>query len=105
MEDFECPKFDSCSAAVCPLYKKVTDQLMLPSERACSILLEFQKPCSNEFLRECYGDEMVEVMANATALIYNDGTYPIRHALDSASKTGSRLKNIKNINQIEKVSK
>ena len=105
MEDFECPKFDSCSAAICPLYRDVTDQLMLPSERACSILLEFQKPCSEEYLRECYGDEIVEVMAKATALIYSDGTYPIRHALNSASKTGSRLQNIKNINQIEKESK
>ncbi len=102
MRDSDCPKFESCSAAICPLHKPVTEQLMLPSERTCSILLEFQKPFSEEFLRECYGDEIVAVMARATALINSDGTYPIRHALASAASTGSRLRNIKNINQIEK---
>ena len=102
MEDFDCPKFDSCSAAVCPLHKDITDQLMLPSERACSILLEYQKPNSEAFLRECYGEEIVQVMAKATADIYRDGTYPISHALESASKTGSRLRNIKKIIQIER---
>ena len=75
---------------------------MLPSERTCSILLEFQKPFSEEFLRECYGGKIVDAMAKATALIQSDGTYPIRHALTSAANTGSRLRNIKHINQIEK---
>ena len=102
MKDSDCPKFESCSAAICPLHKSVIEQLMLPSERTCSILLEYQKPSSEEFLRECYGDKIVDVMAKATALIQSDGTYPIRHALASAANTGSRLRNIKHINQIEK---
>ena len=74
------------------------EQYMLPSERTCSILLEYQKPFSEEFLRECYGEELVELMAKATALIHSDGTYPIRHALSNAAKTGSRLRHITNIN-------
>jgi hypothetical protein len=104
MNDYDCPKFESCSAAICPLFKPVLEQYMLPSERTCSILLEYQKPFSEEFLRECYGEELVALMAKATALIHSDGTYPIRHALSNAAKTGSRLRHITNINQIEKES-
>lgn len=98
----KCPKYNSCSAAICPLYRPVSEQRMLPSERVCSILLEAQKPHSEAILIAWYGKEIYEVMAQTAEWINAHGTYPLRRALKSASKTGSRVENLqqlKNINQ------
>jgi hypothetical protein len=89
-----CPKYESCSAAICPLYKPIVEQRMLPSERVCSILLETQKPRSEVILIAQYGKEIYEVMAQATKLAHAHGTYPLRRALRIASQTGSRLANL-----------
>jgi hypothetical protein len=89
-----CPKYGSCSAPICPIYKPISEQRMLPSERVCSILLEAQKPHSETILIAQYGMETYVVMAQATEWIKAHGTYPLRRALSYAAQTGSRLANL-----------
>ena len=89
-----CPKYDSCSAPICPIYKPISEQRMLPGERVCSILLEAQKLHSETILIAQYGIETYVVMAQATEWIKAHGAYPLRRALCYAAKTGSRLANL-----------
>lgn len=87
----ECPRFQRCSAAVCPLQGSVLDQKMLNGERVCGILLEYQKVASRAFLTTHYGTEMMLVMGQATEQIKAHGTYLLRSALKRAASTGTRL--------------
>jgi hypothetical protein len=97
----KCPKYDSCSAAMCPIYKPISQQYMLPSERVCSVLLEAQKPDSEAILIAQYGKEIYELIAEATAWVKAHGAYPIRRALICASQTGSRLQSIAQLRKSE----
>jgi hypothetical protein len=90
----KCPKYDSCSAPICPIYKPISEQRMLPSERVCSILLEAQKPHSEAILVERYGKDMYSAMVRASNWIAAYGTYPLRRALINAGRVGSRLQNL-----------
>ena len=93
-----CPKYDrdgrpSCSAAICPLWKPISQQKMLPSERVCFHLLEYQKPHSKTIFNESGRNELYEVMALTTKEINRwPDIYPHLHrAILKASKTGSRI--------------
>lgn len=87
-----CPRYQKCSAAVCPLWKPIHKQKMLKGERICGILLEHQKINSEAFLTTLYGTEVMKLMAEATQDIKRCGGYLLRSALERASKTESRLK-------------
>ena len=87
----KCPRYQRCSAAICPLWKPVLQQKMLKSERVCGVLLEYQKPLSQAILVTHYGSELLKIMAQATKDIQTHGGYLLRSALDRAAKTNSRL--------------
>ena len=94
----QCPKYDvegrpSCSAAICPLWKPISQQRMLPSERVCFHLLEYQKPHSEDIFNESGRNELYEVMASTTKEIKTQPEiYPhLYKAIQKASKTGSRI--------------
>jgi hypothetical protein len=91
IKQINCPRYQRCSAAICPLWKPVLEQKMLKSERVCGILLEYQKPQSQAILVTHYGIELLKIMAQATKDIQNDGGYLLRSALDRAANTNSRL--------------
>ena len=91
MKQTQCPRYQRCSAAICPLWRPVLEQKMVKSERVCGILLEYQKPQSRALLTTHYGIEMMQVMAQATDQIKDHGGYLLRSALTRAAKTGSRL--------------
>ena len=91
MSSDNCPRYDRCSAAICPLLRPVLEQNMLKGERVCGVLLEYQKPQSKAFLITHYGAEMMKVMALATAQIKASGGYLLRSALTRAERTGTRL--------------
>lgn len=86
-----CPRYQRCSAAICPIWRPVLDQKMVKGERVCGVLLEYQKPLSRPFLTTHYGTQMIEVMARATDQIKAHGGYLLRSALARAEKTGTRL--------------
>jgi len=91
MNQVTCPRFQRCSAAVCPIHGPVLDQKMLKGERVCGILLEYQKPQSKTFLMTYYGHELMQIMAEATKQIQVHGGYLLRSALKRAATTGTRL--------------
>jgi len=87
----QCPRYQKCSAAICPLHGSVLKQKMLNGERVCGVLLEFQKINSRPFLMTHYGEEMMGLMAEATEQIKAHGGYLLRSALTRAASTGTRL--------------
>ena len=91
MKQTQCPRYQRCSAAVCPLWRPVLEQRMLNGERVCGVLLEYQKPQSRAILTTHYGTHMMQVMAQATAQIKVHGEYLLRSALTRAERTGTRL--------------
>ncbi|QWD04596.1 hypothetical protein G6720_03805 [Polynucleobacter paneuropaeus] len=91
MTQIKCPRFQKCSAAICPLWRPVLEQKMLKGERVCGVLLEYQKPQSRVFLTTFYGDELMQMIGWASEEIYRHGGYVLRSALERASKTGTKL--------------
>lgn len=91
MTKIQCPRYQSCSAAICPLWKSVNAQKMMKGERVCGLLLEYQKPQSETFLTTLYGTELMQVMAQATEDIKRNGGYLLRSAIKRAAGTGTRL--------------
>ncbi len=91
MSKIKCPRYQRCSAAICPMWKSVLEQKMVKGERVCGVLLEYQKPQSKAFLTTHYGTRMMQVMAEATEEIKAHGAYLLRSALTRAALTGTRL--------------
>jgi hypothetical protein len=91
MNQNQCPRYQRCSAAICPIWKPVLEQKMLKSERICGILLEYQKPQSHAILATHHGSKLLKIMAQATKDIQSHGGYLLRSALERAAKTNSRL--------------
>lgn len=92
MSQINCPRYQKCSAAICPLWRSVLEQKMVKGERVCGVLLEYQKINSRAFLTTHYGMQMMQVMAQATEQINSHGGYLLRSALTRAASTGTRLK-------------
>lgn len=91
MNQINCPRYQRCSAAICPMWRLVLEQKMIKSERVCGVLLEYQKINSRTFLATHYGTYMMQVMAEATDQINERGGYLLRSALTRAAATGTRL--------------
>lgn len=91
MSQIKCPRYQQCSAAICPLWKPVLLQKMVKGERVCGILLEYQKGSSKAFLTTHYGSAMMLVMEHATNHIKAHGGYLLQSALQRAERTGTRL--------------
>ena len=91
MNQTDCPRYQVCSAAICPLWRPLLVQKMVKGERVCGVLLEYQKINSRAILTTHYGTHMMEVMARATEDIKAHGGYLLRAALTRAARTGSRL--------------
>jgi hypothetical protein len=64
---------------------------MVKGERVCGVLLEYQKADSRAILTTHYGEELMQVMAQATERVKSHGGYLLRSALTRASTTGTRL--------------
>lgn len=87
-----CPRYQRCSAAVCPVWRPILEQKMVKGERVCGVLLEYQKVESRAILATHYGAPMMQIMAQATDEIQAHGGYLLRSALNRAANTGTRLK-------------
>jgi hypothetical protein len=91
MNQINCPRYQRCSAAICPLWKPVLLQKMVKGERVCGVLLEYQKGATRSFLATHYGEDLMHAMRKATEEIKSHGGYLLRSALERASQTGTRL--------------
>jgi len=89
----ECPKFDKCSAPVCPLYKSINKQEHLENERTCYYLLEAQKMDSKANFDQSGLGELYRVMAGATHELFlqSERKKYLQKQLLKAATTGSRM--------------
>jgi hypothetical protein len=85
-----CPKFNKCSANICPLDPDMLDRVHLPGERVCIYLTEYAKPHARTNLRGSLPDKQFEIITEAYPKII-DRYSSIKKRLSDASKKGSRM--------------
>ena len=87
MKMMDCPKWHSCSAPICPFWG---GGIHLKDERVCFYLTESVKENAKaNFEGAGVGHIFDELQTLAPSIIAR--WYPIRKALEKASRTGSRL--------------
>jgi len=85
-----CPKFNKCSANICPLDPDMLKRTHLPGERVCFYLTEYVKPHAKEILRGSLPEKQLEAIAEAYPKIIARYS-PIKRRLIDAAKKGSRM--------------
>ena len=88
MED--CPKFQCCSAPICPLDPNWRKTVHLKGERVCFYLCEAQKGGSEARFRGKGLGKLYQLMVEVAPDI-SIRWEPIRKVLKRAAKTGSRM--------------
>lgn len=87
-----CPKFDTCSAPVCPLDPQWSARRHLAGERICLWLRELVKPDGEARARKALPVALVDDSAEALPAIAASNS-DIRHKLKQASQAGSKRRN------------
>ena len=89
----ECPKFDNCSAPVCPLYTSLNEQKYLENERTCYYLIEAQKQGSKTNFDHSGLGELYGVMVRTTNQVFvQPETHKyLQKQLLKAATSGSRM--------------
>ena len=85
-----CPKFERCSAPICPLDRNWRKASHLQHERVCFYLCEAQKRGSEALFGGKGLGELYQLIVEATSEI-SFRWASIQRVLISASKTGSRM--------------
>lgn len=86
----ECPKFDGCSAPICPLDPEWPQACHLEGEAVCLWLRELSKPSGEAVLAHALPGNAVQVIVKAAPnIIARHG--PIRRMLKRAAQTGSKV--------------
>ena len=86
-----CPRWERCSAPVCPLDAEWRQRSHVRGEAVCGLLLELAKADGEATLRGCLPAELVETgVAVAPGMLHRWG--PLRRASEKASKSGSKLR-------------
>jgi hypothetical protein len=89
-EPRDCPRWERCSAPLCPLDPQWRVRKMVPSEPVCLYLRELAKPDGSATLARFLPQCMVQqVIAAAPGMLATAS--PLRRALRGAASTPSRL--------------
>lgn len=86
-----CPRFQSCSANICPLDPDWRKRSHLQGEPVCGMLRELVKPNGAATLATTTAAELVSTIADALPEI-SASNFDIRAQLTRSAKTGSRIK-------------
>jgi hypothetical protein len=86
-----CPRFEACSAPICPLDNEWRKRRMLKRERTCHYLREVSKPCWQFIASDTVDQEMYLFAASIIEEIRKH-SYELRQMLDEASKTNTYTK-------------
>ena len=90
MHMYDCPKFEGCSAPICPLDKDWGLRSHLDGERVCFYLTEYSKEASRPILRGGLAVEHYKVIAEQHPRIIT--SHPlIKKQLSRSSNNNSRL--------------
>ena len=91
MHMYDCPKFDHCSAPICPLDDDWELRSHLNGERVCYYLTEYSKEAARPILRRLLAVEHYETIAEQHPRII--ATHPlIRRQLSRSSKNNPRVR-------------
>ena len=85
-----CPRFQGCSANICPLDPKWRKRNHLKGEPVCGLLVESVKPGGEARLRGYIQGELVDTVLgrrDAISACWGD----VKRRLDRAALTGSKL--------------
>jgi hypothetical protein len=86
----DCPRWDSCSAPVCPLETDWRRCDHLDGERVCGLLSELVKDGGEARLRGVLPAALVDTLTEVAPMVAAR-LYRIRRALERASRTSSRM--------------
>jgi hypothetical protein len=86
----DCPRFDKCSAPICPLDTDWKHRVYRKGEPVCFYLLEFVKPDAKAQFRGSIGVPIYEAIQTSIDAISHRYA-PLCRALERAKQTGSRL--------------
>ena len=85
-----CPRWEHCSAAVCPLVEDWQRHQHIDGERICGWLYELAKDGGEARLRQALPSTAVDRLATVGPTLCSRW-YPIRKRLREAARTGSRM--------------
>ena len=85
-----CPKWQKCSAPICPLDHNIESRVHIKGDRVCFYLCEYVKPGGIAALTGRVATEHLEAVVRAYCDIV-PRCAPLKFALARASKTASRL--------------
>jgi hypothetical protein len=85
-----CPRFDSCSAPICPLDPKWPTAQHLPHERVCGLLTELVKAGGEPRLRVSLPASEIDTLISVWQRIVARWR-PIAKRLAKAARSGSRI--------------
>ena len=94
MRPENCPRWETCSANICPLDPDWPLRTHLDGERVCLYLTELAKPGGKANLRGVLAPELVEAIATLAPAI-SASWHRIEYACKRASATGSRITSAK----------
>ena len=91
MHMYDCPKFEGCSAPICPLDGNWKLRSHLDGDRVCHYLTEFSKKAFKPLSRGVPEGELQKAVAEAYSEIIARYT-PLKKRLTRSSKNSSYLK-------------
>ncbi len=92
----QCPRFNGCSANICPLDQDWRKRSHIQNERVCGLLTENVKPGGEARLKGVLPAELVEqVVGQRGSIAARWGA--IKRRLNDAATTGSRLENVEHL--------
>ena len=90
MNPTDCPKFNGCSAPICPLDADWRKRTHLDGERACFFLSEYGKPAALPTLRRVLPDEHLQALVKVyPEVIARPG--PLKKQLKRAAENPPRI--------------
>jgi len=88
---YDCPKFHTCSANICPLDDDWKKRTHIKGERVCLLMCEAMKPHAEAVFAGVHREDLLPVIKEVMPEICARWG-SIRRTIERAEKTGSRMK-------------
>jgi len=82
---YDCPRFDACSAPLCPLDRDLRKRSHLKNERICHYITLYSKPPEISNIRGVLPPELYKAVDEAYPYISNYNTYTRQAVLKSST--------------------
>lgn len=85
-----CPKFEGCSAPICPIDPDMEKRTHLEGEKVCFYLTEYSKPTARPILRAGLTEELFEAIEEGYPKVITLSG-PVRRQLERSSTNPPRV--------------